>query len=411
MDMLDVMESIFAFCSLKEIAALMAVSHSWQSSVLRMRPIEGRFSVASSAAVQQMCASRLSRHVVHLKQHNERALLKAVPFNLLSLYMPHLQSIDAVISCAGFQPLLFPSHLRQLKLSIGGVAVKSPLPSDLQATLASIAQLAELEQLTLGDWIRQVSLSPLLTMPQLRSLHLYGIHALNVSMNHLEVLRQLHQLHELVSPVSLAQLLAPGHRLRLRTFESDLATQVECDALATMPLLTRVKLNDCECAHVDSLTQLPQLQHLTLSFRPSAEQPVNSPRIVAALSQCSQLTALTVNSWDGRNAVFTSEQQLRDCLQSLPLLRSLDVSGCRNISSLSFLTSGPVTTTLTRLRLARFSPRLPVTELQHLLHLRSLERVDLVRLFERDLTSEEVAPFTPPSQLMPTLRSCFSYHG
>ncbi len=48
------LESIFAFCSLKELAALMSVSRSWQWSVLRMRPIEGRFSVASGSAVEQI---------------------------------------------------------------------------------------------------------------------------------------------------------------------------------------------------------------------------------------------------------------------------------------------------------------------------------------------------------------------
>jgi hypothetical protein len=95
-------------------------------------------------------------------------------------------------------------------------------------------------------------------------------------------------------------------------------------------------------------------------------------------------------------------------VQSLPLLRSLCLFGCRNIVSFSFLTSGPITSKLAELTLLHFQPPLPISELHHLRQLRSLERLQLHHVFERELTAEEAAPFTPPSHLMPALRH-FTY--
>ncbi len=320
--------------------------------------------------------------------------------------------MSAALSLSLSLSLSLASLLFSFAFILFATAVAPPpfLPSFLQATLAQIAQLAELEELTLGGWVSQLSLEPLVGMTQLRKLDIRNIG--QVSAANVEVLRSLQQLHELDSRVSWAQLLVPGHHLQLRSFKRALATQVECDALASVPSLTRVYLQRAECSHIDALAELPRLQQLMLSFHPSINRLTwaDPPRIVAALRQCSQLRELSVHSWAEHDVVFVDEG-LRECVQSMPLLRSLDVSGCTHIPSLTFFASGSITSTLTCLRLARFSPRLPVAELKCLLQLRSLERVELVRLFERDLTSEEAAPFAPPSQLMPALRSCFSYHG
>ncbi len=109
-------------------------------------------------------------------------------------------------------------------------------------------------------------------------------------------------------------------------------------------------------------------------------------------------------AWTMYGIVFIGER-LREVVDSMPLLRSLDVKGCWCIPSLSFLSSGPITNTLTNLRLEQFETRLPIAELQRIQRLRALQRVDLWNIFRRELTAEEVTPYTPPSQLMPALRS------
>ncbi len=239
-------------------------------------------------------------------------------------------------------------------------------------------------------------------MTQLRKL---GLSNAAFSSDTLTVLRQMQQLHVLRPPqnVRWSQLLAPGHRLRLREFyDSNDMSQDECDALATLPSLTRVALVRCDCTHVDCITALPLLQSLELLFLGSR---VDSPRVVTALRQCTRLTALSTTSWFECHAVFTSEQQLRECVQSMSLLRSFSLVGCRIVPSLSFLASGPITSTLTDLTLKHFLPLLPVAELQHIQQLRALERIELINVFERQLTAVEAEPFTPPSQIMSSLRS------
>ncbi len=314
---------------------------------------------AIQSGVSLLRTSRLRRHVTRF---SSRDSISQAHVRKLSQRLPHLQSLElwdvvaADINCSKYPPLFFPSHLRQLSIDVSS-SVQSP--SFLAATLAQIVQLPQLTELTLGSWMARTSIAPLLAMSQLRKLNLAEITELDAT--HAAVARRLQQLEELRLPsrCERSQLLAPGHQLRLRHFRG-CNVQEECDALASMPSLTDVAIRVTHFSHIDSLAALPLLQRLTLSFQYSADQPVNSPRIGAALRQCTQLTALTVNSWDGRNAVFTSEQQLHECLQCLPLLRSLSVYNCRNIPSLSFLSSGSVTSTLTDLSLEQFEPRLPV---------------------------------------------------
>ncbi len=94
-------------------------------------------------------------------------------------------------------------------------------------------------------------------MSQLRKLNLAEITELDAT--HAAVVRQLHQLHELHLPswISWAKLLAPGHCLQLRTFFSMSTAQAGCDALATLPSLTRVELWQAKVSHIDSLAELP----------------------------------------------------------------------------------------------------------------------------------------------------------
>ncbi len=402
------LESIFGCCSLKELAALMAVCRSWQSSVLRMRPIEGCRCIYSGAAVEKICASPLKRHVAHVTRDLFYTVrLELVPFNLLTQSLPHLLSLCLDVTCDGTVPLLFPAHLRTLSLRI-----VCDMAAFLEATMVQIAQLAELTSLALDYPMRSLSLAPLLALPQLRMLNLASMGWLGDA--NMEVLRHMGQLHELRLKTEAAwdQLLAPGHCLQLQRFERYECSRELCDLLVTLPSLTWIDLQGCECWDIDFLASLPQLQHLELVLSDSHE--VDAPEAVEALRQCTQLTQLTVSSYHlhedeesgdytAKCAVFDGEG-LRECVQSMPLLRYLDVGAARNIPSLSFLASGPITNTLTDLWLHLFEPRLPISELQHIQQLRALERLTLFDVFERQLTVEEAGVYTPPSLLMPALR-------
>ncbi len=215
-------------------------------------------------------------------------------------------------------------------------------------------------------------------MSQLRKLDLKAVSAVHVG-----ELRLLHQLHELRPPpwMSWAELLAPGHRLQLRQIECGgevftritTTSQADCDALATLPSLTSVELRHCECTHVDFLATLPQLQRLVL--RIDRQQVVDSARALTALRQCTQLQELLLSSSSSpQQSITFTPGWLRDCVSSLPLLRSLSLIGCDGVSSLDFLASGPITTTLTDLTLVQCMPRLPVAELQHIQKLRAVQR-------------------------------------
>ena len=79
------LESVLAFCSLKDLHAAIAVSREWAAAVESMRSI--RAFVQSSALIPRLAGSRLSRHV-----HDVRARLSCAALRALSDRLPWLRS-------------------------------------------------------------------------------------------------------------------------------------------------------------------------------------------------------------------------------------------------------------------------------------------------------------------------------
>ncbi len=69
-------------------------------------------------------------------------------------------------------------------------------------------------------------------------------------------------------------------------------------------------------------------------------------RILSTLAQCTLLTELQLVFGNNVQGFSASSDQLADFLRGLPLLRSLFLAYLHDVDSLSFLTSGPITSTL-----------------------------------------------------------------
>jgi hypothetical protein len=60
------LESIFAFFTLRELAAIVCVCRDWQVSVFRMRPINCRIKTRDMRWVKKQTSSLLRRHIAHM---------------------------------------------------------------------------------------------------------------------------------------------------------------------------------------------------------------------------------------------------------------------------------------------------------------------------------------------------------
>ncbi len=283
----------------------------------------------------------------------------------------------------------------------------------MQQALQTISeQCVSLRELTLTcDWdhpMDLLSFAPLAAMPQLRRLDIHRLPAV-ISASQMEELRQLSQLEQLVRKhaLRLRDLLAPAHRLRLQKVAFIDQQQADIDTLASLPTLTELKLKRVRATHVDALSELPLLGKLSLQFD-WAE--VDAPRVLASLCRCTHLTQLDICMASAEEGLYLSVEQLTQCCASLPLLRSLTLRCLVPLISLSFLVAGTLPTTLTSLTIdvaAAPLEGLPLAELAHVQKLAGLEKLSLYALFNRPLEAEEIALYTPPSALMPALRTFF----
>ena len=176
------------------------------------------------------------------------------------------------------------------------------------------------------------------------------------------------------------------------------ARQADCPALATLPTLTNVTLHDPgDVIDASFLSALPLLQRLSLRAR-SPRNRVSPVCITDALPRCALITHLIFS-------YAPLPPSVTDGFQHLAQLRSLTLRSCGAIASLTFLVSMPSRSTLTHLLLSETYPRLPVSELTHLLRLRALEYLSLSDVFDRAPTFAETAGFQPPSRLLPALHT------
>jgi hypothetical protein len=147
------LERIFAFATVAELGRVCGVCRSWQSGVLVMRPIEGSavfpsaYRPATRAPIEQMCASRLRRHVSSLLGTDRKlpvCCLTTKRLQLLAEHLPHLHSLQVHVCVPTLDMLscvFFPLQLRQLRISVDlmeNMAARDKIVDEILATIARL---------------------------------------------------------------------------------------------------------------------------------------------------------------------------------------------------------------------------------------------------------------------------------
>jgi hypothetical protein len=294
----------------------------------------------------------------------------------------------------------------------------------LTTLLESCTQLPHLRELIVHDYSEEESrvaeqsqLAALTRMPLLRRLALHGVHFAPADTILLSQLAHLDSLH--VSDERARTILAGGHRLqRLQELRGVLlAGQADADALASLPSLTLLEVKAlCNAdSSLDFLLSMPQLRTLRVTFSTDngvlinegnahAVATFNLERVIAALQSCTQLTELRVDN--SSPAFRPTVQQLSACLQHMPQLRSLHLSGVRKLRSLVFLAQDSLARSLRKLCLDTFHPRLPQSAQVHAYALAYLEELQLDNVFQEGF---DPAPYQLPSAIFPRLVT-FTHH-
>jgi hypothetical protein len=404
------LESIFKFSGLKELSALLCVSKSWQKAVLSMEALHAvtlvRFPVP---LVQQLCASRLRRHVQQLWISDSMVCPAMV--NRIAEQMPQLHElgVSVLLDALPLPQLCFPTQARRVDFGcelFRGSSIGQERFAFYHAALVAIADLPELAELSLSglEFFTSVSLAPLQRKP-LRQLSLNS--SAQTCDNLIEQTRSMAQVQSLIllAAIPLRTLLAPGHQLWLHTLSiaqphrASLVELQDVSALAAsrMSTLTSLTLLSMGASSLHFLAALPQLRTLSLFFHPSCPA-IAAADVVAALQELEQLTELQLWLWP--HVCQLTAAQWAQVLPRMSQLRSLQLQRVAGIDSLSFLAGAP---RLRRLSLGVFHLRLSVDELLHVHQLLQLDDLQLTDVF-----NEAIHPFirqlyTPPSPLVPSL--------
>jgi hypothetical protein len=411
------LESIFIFFNLlHELSIFMCVNHRWQSAVLTMPPCALRICRIDSALtanhILPLCTSRLRRHVSHIGDEFPSVPLPIATVNTLAHCMTHILSMSVTINYdkkKPLTPLTFPHKLQQLRLRCN--AFNSCKPPDAaqfcQNTLENISNLTALRELNI-QLVHFVSWTPLARLTQLHSLELMskgdGLDQL-YSLIHLRTLRILY-------PTPLLSLLQPRNQscLHLQVLGAPSAMkQEEINALTTLALTLHTLSIDLfpGVVHVDFLQSMINMRSVVIHMVETIH--FDGSRMLTALHGCRQLTSLDLSSnrmTDG--GLNCTSEGLAALLPCLPHLQSLSLQNVGSLSSLSFLTTGPITSTLTELQFRSCSPPLSINQFSCFEALRSLTTLDTSNVFDRDLTSEESLLYEPPSALIPSLTYFYS---
>jgi len=411
------LESVFAFCTRAELVTVNAVSREFQAAVVSMAPLQWRLHYSAGDLLTRICQSPLRRHVNALfaADYMSNAVLD---LPLLSERMPHLRELIASVLLQPSQASPFPQNLVTMELSfkLAGNDDPAPLLAPINASIMSGAGLPRLETLSLHMpeelWVAGCSLAPLVRANQLRhiTLRVDSWEAPPMSDAQVCELRALSQLESVrlgwkLNEPLMSRLLASPHSLRWRELHGlPRVTESIAELLASLPLHTLDALdNGLAMPHCDWLAQMPELKHLLLCS--ACEVPVDTGRILRAISGCAQLCSLTLfDSAEEYGLNFTSKQ-LSACLPCLPQLRTLRLGGATELKTLAFLVLGNLPRSLTALRLEEFVQQLPVSELKCVLELRELRSLELIDVFDAPLDEADRLMFNPPlrTERMPHL--------
>jgi hypothetical protein len=387
---------------------MLRVSKEWTAAVNSMHPVDVELPyLEDDSRLLRFCMSPLSRHV-------SKANVWMFPLSCwslchLKLRLPSLQQLSCRFE-GSWLPLMFPARLRNLTVRfLAAAAVTAPFSDkqhrELDEAIVAIASLPLLEELDLSvSMARRCCLTPLATAPILRTLNLRFPSAVFDSPTVIEALRAMPLLRSLnfdPSAKSFTRMLQPPHTMKLEKLYIDEHFTTEFgEAIVHLPTLTNLSvwLNS---PHTDFFCQLPNLRCLEMNVV-LTDVPPETDRIMQSLQSLTALTELEIEEAGDFPLRFTSDQ-LAACLAHMPLLTRLDLTIAKALDSLRFLSSGPITRSLTKLHLSRFEPRLPLRELHHVHELSALTDLGLYSVFDRPLDDYSASLYSPPSRLMPSL--------
>jgi len=386
------MESVLAFCTLRELVTASAVSRDWQAAVLSMAPVQRGVGRCDANRLTAVCSSPLRRHASSIAVY-DRPASPSVTLELLRQSIPHLRKLDVVLGPSA-APLHFPPQLIELELDFTTEADvdedEEQFAARFNTTVGAVAGLVLLEKLVLrcSLWTNEgCSLAALSQAPSLRHLEV-STHIVqsDAQVNELRALTELESVHftdDVIDEALLGRLLAQPHNLHWR----DLGDQTPVTE-AVVPLLLSLPLNRLD-AYLDMpdaefITQMPNLTALTI--QQAGDMQPDGDLILQAVGRCENLRKLEI---DGSYA-FTSAE-LGACLRRLPQLQALCVFNGQKLTTLSSLPR-----TLTSLELVNFTLRVPMAELQHVLSLRELRSLRLCNVFDEPLGTAGELLFKPP---------------
>jgi hypothetical protein len=294
------LESVLAFCSLKELAPLLRVSKEWASAVHSMRSLSVDLPyTGSDARLLRFCLSPLSRHV-------SKVHVPMFPLSCWSLYhiqqrMPNLQQLHCEFQ-GSWLPLMFPARLRNLTVRfLATAAVTAPFSDrqhrELDEAVVAIAALPFLEELSIiAEMARTCCLTPLATTPSLHTLTLAMPERVLDSSANIDALRSMPHLRSLSfrpSPAAFTSMLQPPHSMQLESLAVFPLFTAEFGAsIVHLPSLTELHL-ELSSPHTDFLRSLPNLRNLNITSQECTVLP-DAGRVMASLHSLVGLTELQI---------------------------------------------------------------------------------------------------------------------
>lgn len=389
------LESVLAFCSLQELHAVLAVSREWSAAVDSMHPI--CYTVKSVGQIPCLSGSRLSRHVLEV---HAMSSVSFADLHVLSNRLPWLEQLSltwtADLGRATDSAALSLSQMHQLtrfRLYLmhhpeGDVTVESRAQYAVAANqlVRAVAGMQRLEEFRLFLLCSQgINLAPLAGLNRLRELFVLTSTKFPSecpSVDQVTALRQMSTLeqlgHNFTDRNGILRLLlqAPTPPLRwtsalVSSGAADLVPQLQ-----SLPSLTGLDVQ-VESADVGFLMSFPRLISLTVSA-PSDDRVLSAASyasLLSTLTRCPQISVLSLQNLPWSSAELGAQ------LTALPRLSELTLNSMPELTSLSFLNTAALSASLTSLSIF-CCVKVPSSEIEHLLPLRPLRLLNVIRLRE-----------------------------
>ena len=395
------LESVFAFLALRDLSRVLAVSLDWSAAVGSMRPI-GATNLRPHS-VSAVCASHLARHIS--RWTSDVLSVSSEGLSLLSLTMRSLHTLECTLTePRSDAAIVFPPKLTRLTLT-----VDYPSSTVVNAVIQSIRRrLPLLQSLKLAlPQPSALSFAPLQSLPHLTEFEFKWPNMDKVDHKPTDAqIDQIRAMRHLTRPPfppstdQLCRLLRSPHSLHWQSISESSFVPVDAKLsllLPSLPSLTQLYadlLADCDPAFFSRLTNLTELR-LSLSDFADAS---TWDSLAFALQSCTNITDLTLD----QNPLTSAQMSMM--LSHFINLRTLVLREATALESLRFLSSGPITPTLTQLSLINCQhPQLQLSEMAHVHSLQSLTCLELEVSFVEPMDELTRSLYAPPSLLLPKL--------